>query len=115
MLFRSSSELDAAVEVMDELVGTVWTAVRARAAASSEDWLILVTTDHGRDRETGRDHGGQSERERTTWITTNSRRLNARFHQRPSIVDIYPSIVSHLGIRIPLPTADALDGRSFID
>ena len=110
-----SSELDAAVEVMDALVGTVWTAVQARAAAHNEDWLILVTTDHGRDRETGRDHGGQSERERTTWITTNSRRLNARFHQRPSIVDIYPSIVSHLGIRIPLPTAGALDGRSFID
>ncbi len=61
-----SPELDAAVEAMDQLVGTVWSAVQARAATQSENWLILVTTDHGRDVHTGKDHGGQSERERTT-------------------------------------------------
>jgi predicted AlkP superfamily pyrophosphatase or phosphodiesterase len=110
-----SAAFDTAVEVMDQLVGTVWTAVQTRAAAQDEDWLILVTTDHGRDSETGRDHGGQSDRERITWITTNSERLNSRFHGQPTIVDIFPSIASHLGIPIPLPVAESLDGRSFID
>ena len=110
-----SPELDAAVEVMDQLVGTVWSAVQARAATQSEDWLILVTTDHGRDLHTGKDHGGQSERERTTWMVTNSQRLLPSFYQRPAIVDIYPSLARHLRIPVPASVAAALDGRSFIE
>jgi predicted AlkP superfamily pyrophosphatase or phosphodiesterase len=110
-----SPELDAAVEVMDELVGTVWSAVQARAAGHDEDWLILITTDHGRDVATGRDHGGQSERERTTWMVTNSHRLSPRFYQRPAIVDIYPSLARHLEISLPASVAAHLDGRSFIE
>ncbi len=110
-----SPELDAAVEVMDQLVGTVWSAVQARAATQSEDWLILVTTDHGRDLHTGKDHGGQSERERTTWMVTNSQRLLPSFYQRPAIVDIYPSLARHLRIPVPASVAASLDGRSFIE
>ncbi len=110
-----SPELDAAVEVMDELVGTVWSAVQARATGHDEDWLILITTDHGRDVATGRDHGGQSERERTTWMVTNSHRLSPRFYQRPAIVDIYPSLARHLEISLPASVAAHLDGRSFIE
>ena len=114
-LARISSELDAAVEVMDELVGTVWSAVQDRAVDHGEDWLILITTDHGRDVATGRDHGGQSERERTTWMVTNSHRLSPRFYQRPAIVDIYPSLARHLEISLPASVAAHLDGRSFIE
>ena len=110
-----SPEFDDAVEVMDRLVGTVWSAVQARAAGHDEDWLILVTTDHGRDVETGKDHGGQSERERTTWMVTNSQRLSPRFYERPAIVDIYPSLARHLEISLPSSVATGLDGRSFIE
>jgi len=110
-----SPEQISAVEWMDELVGSIWQSVQARADSNNEDWLIVVTTDHGRDPDTGKDHGGQSERERTIWIATNSRRLNANFEKFPGIVDILPSIATHLELTIPPDIQAGLDGRSFID
>ena len=105
---------DAAVVEMDANVGRIWRAVKARQANYPEDWLVIVTTDHGRDALTGRDHGGHSERERTIWIATNSQRLMPSFDAMPEIVDIYPSIATHLGITIPEQVARHLDGASFI-
>ena len=109
------SELDLAAQSMDTLLGKIWSSVKARKRRYREDWLVLVTTDHGRDAETGRNHGGQSERERTIWITTNSGRLNQRFYSRPAIVDIYPSIAAHLDLAIPDAVARHLEGKTFID
>lgn len=100
---------------MDERVATVWQAVNARAESKDEDWLIIVTTDHGRDAESGRDHGGQSERERTIWMSTNSSRLNDHFEDMPGIVDILPSIAVHLELTMPPHIHEQLDGQSFID
>ena len=105
---------DAAVAEMEANVGRIWSAVTARQATHSEDWLVIVTTDHGRDALTGRDHGGHSERERTIWIATNSQRLMPGFDALPKIVDIYPSIAMHLGITIPEQVARHLAGASFI-
>ena len=109
-----SPELDQAVVDMDARVGLIWSGVRARQKAFDEDWLMIITTDHGRDAETGLDHGGQSARERTIWIATNSQRLTPDFYATPEIVDIYPSIATHLGITIPEQVARHLDGASFI-
>lgn len=108
-------EFDASVRVMDSLVGQIWAAVQERQERLGEDWLLLVTTDHGRDVETGRDHGGHTPRERTIWMVTNSQRLNARYYRQPQIVDIYPSIAAHLNLAIPSTVAAGLDGRAFID
>ena len=80
-----------------------------------EDWLIVITTDHGRDAETGMDHGGQSDRERTIWIVTNGRNLNSRFSAMPGVVDILPSIVTHMELDMPAQIRAGLDGQSFID
>jgi arylsulfatase A-like enzyme len=77
--------------------------------------MIVITTDHGRDAETGQGHGNQTERERTTWIVTNSDDLNERYYQTPAIVDILPSIAAHLDLEIPANVRDQLDGQSFID
>jgi predicted AlkP superfamily pyrophosphatase or phosphodiesterase len=108
-------QLRHAVTVMDDYVGRIWNAVQKRQAAQAEDWLVIVTTDHGRDAVNGKDHGGQSERERTTWIVTNSRNLNDRFAKMPPVVDILPSIVEHLGLGMPPAISAQLDGQSFID
>ncbi len=110
-----SAIFDQAVNWMDSRIGLVWSAVKRRQAEYNEDWLILVTTDHGRDAETGRDHGKQSPRERTIWIATNSKRLNASFEEEPWIVDILPSIATHMGFEIPAAVQAQLDGQSFID
>ena len=113
--FGDGPEMTAAVRRMDEHVGAIRAAIREREQQYDEDWLLVVTTDHGRDAATGKDHGGQSERERTIWIVTNSRRLNARFADTPAIVDIMPSIAMHLALDMPDSIRDQLDGRSFID
>ncbi len=110
-----SQEQHDAVQLADEQVGAIWKAIRNRQDTQNEDWLLVVTTDHGRDPSTGRSHGRQSERERTIWIVTNSDRLNDRFHEFPGIVDILPSIIAHLQIDMPRSIGEQLDGQSFID
>ena len=112
--FGDSEAFDIAVAEMDAHVGRIWEAVKARQATHPEDWLLIVTTDHGRDAETGREHEGHTARERTIWIATNSQRLTPEFYAMPEIVDIYPSIATHLGITIPKEVARHLDGASFI-
>jgi predicted AlkP superfamily pyrophosphatase or phosphodiesterase len=104
----------AAVRQADAQVGRIWAAVKARQALG-EDWMIVVTTDHGRDPQTGKGHGGQSARERTTWIVTNARGLDARFTSGTvAIVDIAPSILQHLRLAVPAAVAARMDGVSFL-
>jgi arylsulfatase A-like enzyme len=91
-----------AVERMDAQVGRIAEAVQYRQRQFKEDWLLIVTTDHGRDQATGKHHGGQSDRERTTWIVTNTPRLNAYADSgAPGIVDIMPTLARHLGVVLP--------------
>lgn len=103
-----------AVRSADAQIGKIWQAIKEREKIFKEDWLIVITTDHGRDAATGKHHGGQSDRERLTWITTNSRRLNMHFKETPAMVDIMPSISYHLNLAIPEPTRKEMDGISFI-
>lgn len=113
--FGDSPEMNAAVRLMDAQLGRIWNAVKQRMQSHGEDWLVVVTTDHGRDAATGKHHGGQSERERRTWIATNSNKLNSGFYQNPAIVDILPSIARHLEVEMPIEIREQLDGQSFID
>lgn len=102
-----------AVEIMDSQVGRIWQAMEYRRKQFREDWVIYITTDHGRDSATGKNHGGQSTRERTTWIVTNAQQLNDYFRQyQPAIVDIMPSITSFLGIAPSREQQMEIDGVS---
>ena len=114
-MFGDGPELTKAVTLMDGNIGKIWSAVENRQDATNENWLVIVTTDHGRDVATGKSHGGQSARERTTWIATNSQNLKERFSDTPAVVDILPSIVNHLKLTVPSKIADQLDGQPFID
>jgi predicted AlkP superfamily pyrophosphatase or phosphodiesterase len=113
--FGDGAEMIAAVELMDDQLGRIWNAVEQRQQTSNEDWMIIVTTDHGRDAETGMSHGGQTTRERTAWIVTNVERLNSRFRETPAIVDILPSIAKHMQLDMPATIREQLDGQSFVD
>lgn len=42
--------------------------IEARSTYDQEDWLIIISTDHGG---TGHNHGGQSVMERSTWLAVN--------------------------------------------
>ena len=75
--------------------------------------MIVVTTDHGRDFK-GYGHGGQSERERVTWVATNQK-VNERMKSgKSAIVDIAPSISRFLGFEIPRDVLWEQDGIPFI-
>ena len=113
--YGDGPEMTAAVQHMDGQIGKIWSAVQKRQQAYDEEWMIVITTDHGRDAKTGQDHGNQSERERTIWIVSNSDNLNERYYQTPAIVDILPSIAAHLKLEIPENIRNQLDGQSFID
>ncbi len=113
--YGNSPQMEHAVSYMDGQVGRIWDAIEYRQQTFHEDWLIVITTDHGRDDKTGRSHGGQSDRERMTWIVTNAKDLNAHFRKgKPSIVDISPSIARFLDIGIPKERLQEMDGVSFI-
>lgn len=105
---------DAAILSEDSLLGDVWRAVKEREKKHDEEWLVIVTTDHGR-QYNGFHHGGQSETERTIWMATNYRKTNGEFSpQRLSHVDIYPTVCRFLGFDIPLSQRFELDGTAFI-
>lgn len=113
--YGDSPQMYQAVEIADDQVGRIWKAVQYREQNFPEDWLILITTDHGRDQETGKHHGGQTDRERTTWITTNAQDLNQYFHEeQPGMVDIMPTIARYMNINIPRESAMEVDGVPLI-
>ncbi|HEX6892921.1 MAG TPA: alkaline phosphatase family protein [Chryseolinea sp.] len=112
--FGDSQQFYDAIMTADKQIGKIWDAVKRRQREHNEDWLIVITTDHGRDAETGHNHGGQSDRERLTWIVTNAAQRNERFNQNPGIVDIFPTLCYHLGLKIPDDVHREVDGVSFI-
>ena len=112
-LYGDSPQFNDAVKKADAQVGRVWEAIKAREKQYGEQWMIVITTDHGRGAQTGKNHGSQTDRERTTWIYTNLADLNARFKTNTATVDIMPSILRFLAIPLPLTTEQELDGVPF--
>ena len=88
--YGDGAEMEDAVRKADKQVNRIWQSIKEREKNYGEDWMILITTDHGRDAKTGKGHGGQSERERTIWISTNADNLNESFYMMPGMVDIMP-------------------------
>ncbi|WP_072039012.1 5'-nucleotidase, lipoprotein e(P4) family [Flavihumibacter solisilvae] len=112
-MFGDQPQYARAIRLMDEKVGLVWKAIQEREKKFGEEWLIFVTTDHGRDAATGKGHGGQSYRERNIWMVTNQPAVgNYASFFKPAITDIYPSIASFMKIRMPVEIARELDGQS---
>lgn len=112
--YGDSEQLGNAVTYADNQIGRIWEAIEYRQRQHQEEWLVVLTTDHGRDSETGKHHGGQTERERSTWIVTNARELNDYFEQQPGIVDIMPSVARFMDIALPREAQMEIDGVPFI-
>ncbi|UFH54636.1 alkaline phosphatase family protein [Spirosoma sp. KNUC1025] len=109
--YGDSEQFYKAVGIMDAQMGRLWQAIQYRQKTYGEDWQLFITTDHGRSADTGKNHGGQSDRERNTWIVTNANDLNSQFQRNtPGIVDIMPTIARHLQLTIPKEQNFELDG-----
>lgn len=113
--YGDSPQFYKAINYADDYIGQIWRAIQYREKNFNEDWLIIITTDHGRTAETGKGHGGQSDRERAGWIFTNAKNLNGYFkNNQASIVDIFPTIARFMNLQIPLETSRELDGIPLI-
>lgn len=114
-LYGDGAYMDKFVEKTDNLISDIWKSVQYRQEKYDEEWMIIVTTDHGRN-ESGHSHGGQSERERSVWISTNNSDLNAHFKSNSlSLVDILPSVCKFMEFDMPRDVLFEKDGISFID
>ena len=113
--YGDSPQYYAAIEMMDKQVGKIWEAIQYRQKNFNEEWVIFITTDHGRDEKTGKGHGGQSTRQRSTWMVTNAKGFNNyEKYYYPGIVDIMPSIARFMNITIPVNYDRELDGIPLI-
>jgi predicted AlkP superfamily pyrophosphatase or phosphodiesterase len=106
-----SPEYAAAIAVVDRQVGQVLEGLRRRPTYDAEDWLVLVSTDHGRRDDGG--HGGDSEAERTIFLLMSGPSVRGHvFDRPPAIVDVAVTALTHLGI--PIDPAWGLDGQALI-
>jgi predicted AlkP superfamily pyrophosphatase or phosphodiesterase len=114
--FGKSPQLTAAIELADAQVGRIWEAIQIREKNFGEEWLIWITTDHGRKAPDFKDHGGQSDSEREIWMVTNAKNLSGRFYSgTAAMVDILPSLVDFLKIQVPESQRKNWDGRSLLE
>lgn len=110
--YGDSPELNQAISFEDELVKKLYSAVEYRQEEMNEDWLFIVTTDHGRTAKDGKHHGGQTARERSIWILSNKKELNNYPKTfEPSIVDILPTMLSFLNLEVEEDIKREFDGN----
>ena len=64
-----------AIETVDTQIGDIVATIKARENYREEDWLILVSTDHGG---LGTSHGGTSEEERTIFLIASGDQIPQR-------------------------------------
>ncbi len=109
--YGDSQQFHDAIKMMDSQIGRIWEATQYRTKNFNEDWQLWITTDHGRTAKDGKGHGGQSDRERDTWIVTNAKELNDYFqNQQPGIVDIMPTMLRALNIKPVKERLREIDG-----
>ena len=103
------TEYRDAIALADRHVGMLVDAVQARPGYEDEDWLVLISTDHGRREDGG--HGGESPEEMTIFILASGPATGNWPPPGPAfIVDVAATALDHLGIEID--PGWGLDGRS---
>ena len=102
------TEYRDAIALADRHVGMLIEAVQARSDYVDEDWLVLISTDHGRRADGG--HGGDSPEEMTIFVLASGPATADWPPPGPAfIVDVAATALDHLGIAID--PGWELDGR----
>ena len=98
------------IEKIDEYIGWVINSMKNRSTFKKEDWLIIITSDHGGIKRT---HGGQSMEEKRIPIILSGQSFNKDTVSRQAyLTDIIPTILDHFNIE-----SDSnwnLDGESLL-
>ena len=99
----------SAIETVDQHVGKLMSALQSRNDHGTENWLILVSTDHGGQ---GLGHGGGHKvpEIRTTFlIVSGSDAQLGKIDEQTYVVDLSVTALTHLGVKIDPDWK--LDGR----
>jgi predicted AlkP superfamily pyrophosphatase or phosphodiesterase len=106
----SVSQYIAAIEGVDANLEPILEAVYEREANNNEDWLIVVSTDHG-----GTIDGLHEDQDNNVEVTrvfgvfrTKNTANPGELNYSPELVDVVPTILNHLGI--PINSIWNLDG-----
>ena len=101
----------AALERADERVGALLAAIRSRPEYATENWTVILVTDHGHVDEGG--HGGGSDAERTAWVAASGPGIEAGAAHGPvRHVDIAAHVFETLGMLEEL-AEHPLEGKPF--
>lgn len=97
-----------AIAKTDEYVGALLDALTRRKSHDREDWLIVVSTDHGGSE---KGHGRNIPEHRTIFLIVSGKSAaRGTIEPAPAIVDIAPTVLQHLGI--PIDAKWGLDGKA---
>lgn len=103
-------EYIAAIERADKLVGKAVAAVKARRTYSAEDWLVVVTSDHG-GKGTGHGGGHQTPEILNSFlIVSGAAAKRGQFEEQVYLVDAPVTALAHLGVKAKEEWK--LDGRA---
>jgi predicted AlkP superfamily pyrophosphatase or phosphodiesterase len=94
---RFSPPYRRAIEKVDILVGKVLEALQARPGLYKEDWLILVTTDHGG---SWRHHGEDEPSQRKVFLIVSGKGAIKGTLTKTSLVDLAPTAMAFMGIEV---------------
>ncbi|GAA3529926.1 hypothetical protein GCM10023077_04600 [Mycolicibacterium helvum] len=90
----ASAQYAAAINRTDTNIGAIMEAINN----STENWTVIVVTDHGHQPQVGFGHGFQSPDETSTWVIANGAGFDpGRMNLAYSIVDVTPTIMSLFG------------------
>jgi predicted AlkP superfamily pyrophosphatase or phosphodiesterase len=105
------SEYVAAVKAADDMTTEIMDALEQRNL-SDEDWLIIITSDHGGGGRFLQNHyPSEPIDKRTFMLVTGGSTVAGEMTNEPVVVDVVVTALTHL--EIPLPEGDsALDGRT---
>lgn len=79
-------EYIAAIEGVDTYLGTVLSAIEERPEYAAEDWLVVVTTDHGG---LGQSHGGNSPEEENVFIIASGSGVPTQVIEKDSTISVF--------------------------
>jgi predicted AlkP superfamily pyrophosphatase or phosphodiesterase len=99
----------AAIETVDGHVGAILDALRSRPTYAQEDWLVVVTSDHG-GKGTGHGKGHDvPEILNSFLIVSGPAAAQGKFEEQTYLVDAAATVLAHLGVQ-PDPAWE-LDGQ----
>lgn len=93
----SSLEYRSAIEISDYYLGLIMTQIYVRETQFNEEWMVVLTTDHGGQ---GTGHGGQDNitETRYVWYAVRTPNFTNTLIPQGQTVDLLPTMMKWLGV-----------------